>query len=129
MDDLTAAADAVTAVAGGPGRPLVVVSPRGVLGNPSDPTRLDEASVVGDAVLVSLGRGHVRWLLDDCALGTVDERSAVLAASRLTLDLAPFGGGPVVVQHWTDAELVVTWDPELAQQLGATRGALVQATP
>jgi hypothetical protein len=41
---------------------LIVVSPLGVRGNPYDPERFDSVSLLGDDVVLGLGRGHVQYV-------------------------------------------------------------------
>lgn len=55
-----------------------------------------------------------------------DERSATLAAARLTRTASPRGGGPEQTHRWTEATLLLTWDPTLAESVRRTQGTFMR---
>jgi hypothetical protein len=124
--DLQQVIDAVGALTDGPGSPLIVMSPGGVRGNPYDPERFDDVAMQGEDVVLRLGRGHVQYVLEGASVADRDERSATIAAARLTRTASPHGGGPAQTHRWTEATLLLTWDPTLAESVLRTQGTFVR---
>ena len=118
--------DAVVTLTDGPGSPLIVVSPGGVRGNPYDPERFDDVAMQGEDVVLRLGRGHVQYVLERARLADRDECSVTIGAARLTRTASPHGGGPEQTHRWTDAAVLLTWDPTLAEGVRQTQGTLVR---
>ena len=102
---------------------LLVVTPAGTRGNPNDPDRLDHARATDRGLTVSTGAGHATYALTEPTLLDADKRSVRLSARHLDVVFTAHGSsGAVDELHWDDAEVVLTWDPEVAARAHRTPG-------
>lgn len=99
---------------------LVPVTPAGPLGSPFEGYPLGAVTVDAQGTVeVRLGEDHLRYLLTDPRIVHETTDSLTLSASDLTEEFVPYGQTEAAtrVRRWTDAELLLTFDPEIAQGL------------
>lgn len=108
----------IQALSGRARGPLVPVTPDGPLGSPYDGYPVGAVTVTGTgAVEVRMGDGHLRYLLTDPRVVSATDDALILGSSELTEEFIPFGKTEVRVRDWTDARLLLTYDPQTAQGL------------
>ena len=59
-------------------------------------------------------------------MADADERCATIAATHVTVTASPYGGGPAQTHRWTEASLLLTWDPTLAESVLRSQGTFVR---
>ena len=127
---LAQAVRAVDRVAGQAEGRLLAVTPLGTRGNPHDPDRLDQVTATSTGLLVSVGSGHAVYRLTGPVLEHADASCVRLLAQQLDVVFTAYGSsGTVEDWHWDDAELVLTWDPDVAARAHRTRGTRRQEGP
>lgn len=123
MGESTTEADAVVAgiraLSGRARGPLVPVTPAGPLGSPYEGFPLGAITVdfLG-AVEVRMGDDHLRYVLTHPRIVSETQVALTVSAAELTEEFIPYGETATRVRAWTDARLLLTYDPQTAQGLG-----------
>ena len=98
--------------------PLVAVTPDGPLGSPFEGYPLDSVAVNAlGAVEVRLGEEHLLYVLTDARILSENEVAPSMSAAELTEEFTAYGqeAAPARRRVWTEATLLLTYDPQTAQ--------------
>lgn len=115
-----AVAKSIRALAGRARGLLVPVTPAGPLGSPFEGYPLGSVSVDAQGTVeVRLGEDHLRYLLTDPRIVHETTVGLTMSATDLTEEFTPYGQTEAAtrVRRWTDAELLLTYDSQVAQGL------------
>lgn len=109
----------IRALSGRARGPLVPVTPDGPLGSPFEGFPLGTVTVdVHGAVEVRMGEDHLRYVLTHTRVVSETQVALTVSAAELTETFIPYGETVTRVRTWTDARLLLTYDPQTAQGLG-----------
>ncbi len=99
--------------------PLVPVTPDGPLGSPYEGFPLGAVTVdfLG-AVEVRMGEDHLRYVLTHPRIVSETQVALTVSAAELNEEFVLYGETATRVRTWTDARLLLTYDPPTAQGLG-----------